>query len=409
MRFRVALSGLIVLVALNSTRAGDDKTRTILDTFKIRVDRKDFAGDKLRREVLEFARSNVGTLHHGKAIELLQQIPSPFDRLDASGIAQTDVKLTEIPELIALVRSHGRAVAHVAISSDANYLATSGWDNHVHLFKLGSKTPISWAKLEGSLSGVAFSPDSRLLATGSPGTEVLVWDITGKAPKEEFRLLGHKNRPFAVAFGPRGRILASGCSNPVLRIRGLEDLNPEVLGVLSDDDTTARGIASLAYTHDGKYLCAGCLFGRESLRIWNTSGPEIFERPIPITQARLVACSPASPLLAFAGDGAEIHLWNVGSDKIEAVRRLPGHPGKSPFPLVTALAFSPDGKHLASSGQDQRICLWNVSAGTKEREFRLPDEPRAIAFSSDGRHIAIGSSEGLLYVLRLAKAPGVTK
>ena len=108
------------------------------------------------------------------------QPPSPLDRLDPAAIDEDDRKAIAIPELVGYLRPHGRAIAHVAISLDGTLLASSGWDNVVYLHKLGGKEPKSWAKLDGSPSGIAFSPDGKMLATGCGDTHVVVWDLTGR-------------------------------------------------------------------------------------------------------------------------------------------------------------------------------------------------------------------------------------
>jgi WD40 repeat protein len=279
----------------------------------------------------------------------------------------------------------------------------SGWDNVVHLHKLGDKEPKSWAKLEGSPSGIALSPDGKRLATGCGDTRVVIWDLSGAKPKEEHKLSGHKNRPFSLAFSPNGKVLVSGCLEPVMRLWKLDDLTPEVWGVINKDGGGSHGISSIAFSHNGKYLVAGSLIGKETLRIWDAAGDFLDEKSPPPAQARLVSCSPTESLLAFADDDGAIHLWRLG-DKIEKLRKLPGHTAKAFGCPVKALAFSPDGKTLASSGQDKRVCLWNVGNGEKRREWQFLDEARAVAFSSEGRHLAIGNSDGTLYLLRLELA-----
>jgi WD40 repeat protein len=55
---------------------------------------------------------------------------------------------------------------------------------------------------------VAFSPDGRLLASGSADNTIKLWDV---ATGSEVRTLtGHTDDVNSVAFSPDGRLLASG-------------------------------------------------------------------------------------------------------------------------------------------------------------------------------------------------------
>jgi hypothetical protein len=42
-------------------------------------------------------------------------------------------------------------------------------------------------------------------------------------------------------------------------------------------------------------------------------------------------------------------------------------------------------------------------------EWHLLDEPRAAAFASDSRHLAVGNNDGTLYVLRLEALAGSSR
>lgn len=403
MKSRILLQILSLLLLTLPATAGDDKTTACLKDLKARVARQDYQDDKLRRELLVFAREQVGAPLYAKAIDVLRTVPTPLDRLDEKAIEEDQRKFLSIRGLVAFERPNNRAIASIGISFDGVLLATSGWDNVVHVYKLGDKEPRSWAKIDGSPSGIAFSADSKWLAAGCADTHTIIWDVTGAMPKEAYKLGGHKSRPFAVAFPPRGPGFASACAEPVLRLWKLEDLTPEVWTVITKNKAPSLGISSLAFSHDGKFLVAGSLFGKETLRIWDASGASLAEKTPPAAQAKLVACSPTEPILAFAGDDGVIHLWDLGKAPIEKLRKIDAHSqdGKKLPPIIKALAFSPDGKTLVSSGQDKRVRIWDVPTGQKRREWQFLDEARALAFSSDGRHLAIGNSDGTMYVLRL--------
>jgi WD40 repeat protein len=74
----------------------------------------------------------------------------------------------------------------------------------------------------GWVGSVAFSPDGRLLASGSGDNTIKLWDVASGS--EVRTLTGHTKGVNSVAFSPDGRLLASGSGDGTIRLWDISDL-----------------------------------------------------------------------------------------------------------------------------------------------------------------------------------------
>jgi WD40 repeat protein len=100
----------------------------------------------------------------------------------------------------------------------------------------------------------ALSRDGRLLATGTAGQTVRVWDLASAT--ERRALTGHMNQVAAVAFSPDGKTLASGDRSGTVKLWSVATLQE----VASTEGHEGR-VHCLAFSPDGQTLATGAETG----------------------------------------------------------------------------------------------------------------------------------------------------
>jgi WD40 repeat protein len=241
---------------------------------------------------------------------------------------------------------------------------------------------------------VAFSPDGKVLASGSADLDrkMQLWNVAD--PAMPLSVTNHPGSVRSVAFSPRdGTVLASGSADGWIRLWDVTDpAHPQLRGSLlaRAEDT----VFSLAFSPDGKVLASGGADG--NVRLWDVTNPDDPQPLRPTSHedsVRSVAFSPDGHTLASGSTDTTVGLWNVANPSDpRPLSRLTEHTG-----TVVSVAFSQDGHTLASGSADGTVRLWDVANPTAPQQLGRTDNLGfvwSVAFSRDGRTLASGSKDG---------------
>jgi predicted NACHT family NTPase len=292
---------------------------------------------------------------------------------------------------VRTLTGHTDWVTSVAFSPDGRLLASGSFDKTIELWEVATGSEVDTLGPTGYVVSVAFSPDGRLLASGSSDKTIRLWEV---ATGSEVRTLtGHTDWVYSVAFSPDGRLLASGSGDRTIKL--WEVTSGSLVRTLTGH---TGGVTSVAFSPDGRLLASGS--GDRTIKLWEvTSGSLVRTLTGHTGGVTSVAFSPDGRLLASGSLDATIKLWEVASGR--EVRTLSGHTGG-----VTSVAFSPDGRLLASGSGDRTIKLWEVTSGSLVRTLTgHTDWVYSVAFSPDGRLLASGSGDTTITLWEWQEAP----
>lgn len=269
----------------------------------------------------------------------------------------------------------------------------------------------------------AFSPDGRLIATGSSDATVRAWDA--ETGRELARLYGMADAVTKVAFSPNGKLLAAASNRGALKVWSTQDWNPqhslhahagEVRGlVFSSEETLISGgddgwlrawdMKSLEVLHEirlsnNRRVQCLALAPRSKVLLVGIHNGEIQMRSVPNVDHRIDILDGHKENVysisislqedrAFSSDVlGDLRIWDLAARKsIPTIDDGPYHASKT--------AISPDGRLLAAVADGGKVQVLDATTGQVRHERQMGiDEIGAVAFSKEGDAVLAAGSDG---------------
>jgi WD40 repeat protein len=285
---------------------------------------------------------------------------------------------------------HTDAVTSLALSPDETQLASSSRDGVVRLFDAKTGRVRTEIPVAGHAFSVVFSPDGSRIATGSTYNIVKVFD----ARTTDLLATYQDNRTWVtnVAYSPDGRYLASCDSEAGLVVRDLA--RGRVAGKVM-----FRDASRIVWRPDSRALA---VFGGGAFTVFDASAWETPDAGPPRNVAAFSTGRFSTVDVSWGRAGSEV-VFGEGNLRVSDLRggaQREIAPGVAP----SVLAFSADGKRLAIGRRDGTIEIRDggfadVSARFQPAKVRIT----SLLWSRDGARVFAGDEGGGISVWSAAR------
>ncbi|WP_165234046.1 serine/threonine-protein kinase [Aquisphaera insulae] len=289
-------------------------------------------------------------------------------------------EVREVPRRIPLEGISADGLS-VALSPDRRAIACGGVGLEAAICDTSTgKRLANYPHGGGNVRCLAFTPGGDSLIFSAADGRIRAWRL-GRPPEPSVRIAAHRAEVWGLAFSPDGSMLVSSADDHTIKLWNVRDGSP--IATLKGHGAL---VSAVAIAPDGRTL-ASASFDR-TVRLWDLpSGKPRAVHSGHTDRVRAVAFSADGRFVGSGGSDGKVRLWDAADGR--SVASFPGHSD-----TVRALSFSPVGSLLVSSGNDRMFHGIEVPSGREVFSSSSPRQAGSLAFSADGRVLAVGDDLG---------------
>lgn len=251
---------------------------------------------------------------------------------------------------------------------------------------------------EKAIRAVAFSPDSRVLATAGESRSIRTWNPENGRAGEEYS--EGKDEPVnGLAFLPDGRLLSVGAGTKALVwAKSSEWKFERAIGTGDEKSPLVGRVLALAFSPDGKLLASGGGIPAQAgeLKLWNPADGALV-REIPDAHSDTifgVAFTRDGQMLASGAADKNVKVFDPSSGRL--IKLFEGHTNH-----VLSVAWKRNGRMLASGGADKVAKLWDMITGEQTRSIDgFKKEVTSVSFLEGASEVLVASGDTSVQVAR---------
>lgn len=289
---------------------------------------------------------------HGAAVTSIGF--SPKTQVIATGLNNGTIMLRNIEGEVTQTLSYDTdnvlsAVYKVAFANDGKTLISMNQTQGVRIWEKQSNGLFEYSREINSaetIMSVAVSESTQMLATAHrPSDTITLWNLEGRK-LATFGQGKHSDRINSLSFSPDGKMLVTGSGDKTIRIWDISRNNQLARTIAADNKITTVNFI------DEQTFASGSLDGTISL--WKTDGTEQELSGRHRGQVHNIATDNNNKFLVSGGQDQTVNIWDLEDNTL--LETFNGHTDE-----VTSVSFIEANDIVMSASIDESVRLWKVS------------------------------------------------